>query len=94
LVRRGQVFRSAGLHRLAGTDIDTFAALGIRVVYDLRTAAEREARPDTLPAGMRLVPLDVLADSSDTAAAHLGDLTGDVGALRAHVGAQSAGGQG
>ncbi|GAA0436773.1 phosphatase [Actinoplanes capillaceus] len=81
MVRRGQVYRSAGLHRLAGTDAESFAHLGIRVVYDLRTARERQARPDNLSTDIRTVALDVLADSSDAAVAHLGDVGVDASTL-------------
>jgi protein-tyrosine phosphatase len=66
-VRWGRVYRSTALDRLEGADMEAFAALGIRVVYDLRTKAEAEAQPDRLPSGTELVALDVLADWSDAA---------------------------
>ena len=60
-VRRGQVYRSAALERLAEEDWPAFAALGIRAVYDLRTEAERVEWPDRLPPGVTSVPVDVFA---------------------------------
>jgi len=50
-VRPGRLYRSDGLHRLTGTDLDTFATLGVRTVLDLR-------RPDELAAEGRLAPAD------------------------------------
>jgi protein tyrosine/serine phosphatase len=47
-VRWGQLYRSDGLWRLADNDIESFAALGIRTVLDLR-------RPDELAADGRVV---------------------------------------
>lgn len=71
-IRNGQVYRSDELTRLAGADLEAFAALGIRTVYDLRTAAETVRMPDVLPAGTALVELDVLADSGLPGPAEIG----------------------
>ena len=70
-MRRGSVYRSEDLGRLGGEDAIAFARLGIRTVYDLRTADERAARPDRLPAGTATVVLDVLYDSTDATPAQL-----------------------
>jgi len=59
-VRRGAVYRSAGLDAASQADVATLAALGLRTVHDLRTATERSAQPDRLPAGARPVVADVL----------------------------------
>lgn len=70
-VRHGMVYRSAQLAKL---DVDgslSFARLGIRSVYDLRTAPERTMMPDRLPEGVEYVVADVLADSSTAAPAQL-----------------------
>ncbi|MGV9745334.1 tyrosine-protein phosphatase [Rhodococcus zopfii] len=61
-VRTGVVFRSTDLSRLTDTDRETLDALQITTVFDLRTAAEMERRPDRLPDGAVHVGLDVLAD--------------------------------
>ena len=70
-VRAGLVYRSTELNELAGADMATFAALGIRAVYDLRTEAERLAQPDQLPPDTEYVVVDVLKDSVDAAPAQL-----------------------
>ena len=63
-VRTGLLFRSVDLSRLDEAGAATLAGLGIRTVFDLRTAAERERGPDRLPAGAEPVMLDVLRDSA------------------------------
>ena len=70
-VRTGLLYRSTALNQLAGADLATFAALGIRSVYDLRTGAERTAQPDRLPTGTEYIVLDVLKDSADAVPAQL-----------------------
>lgn len=50
-VRRGRVFRSDALERLSACDQDTFRALGIRTVCDLRSEGERARHPNRLPEG-------------------------------------------
>lgn len=50
-VRRGRVFRSDALARLSARDQDTFRALGIRTVCDLRSEGERLRHPNRLPPG-------------------------------------------
>jgi protein-tyrosine phosphatase len=47
-VRWGQVFRSDAL-MLHDDDLEDFAGLGVRTVYDLRSDAERETVPNRLP---------------------------------------------
>lgn len=76
-VRRGLLFRSTDLDRLAGADMEAFAGLGIRTVYDLRTAAARRARPDRLPAGTEQIACDVLADAPHTAPARIHEVMAD-----------------
>jgi protein-tyrosine phosphatase len=76
-VRRGVLYRSTELHELAGPDVAALDALGLRTIYDLRTAAERADRPDRAPAGARDLPLDVLADMSGAAPAQLPALLSD-----------------
>lgn len=60
-VRSGLLYRSTDLSRADAGVLAMLAGLGIRTVYDLRTGAEREARPDRLPVGARLVVADILA---------------------------------
>jgi len=74
LLATGVAYRSAELaDEAVATDPD-LATLAIRTVVDLRTAAERAAAPDQVPAGAELVVLDVLADLPGGAAAQLADL--------------------
>lgn len=70
-VRRKQLYRSVELNHLQGQDLERFAALRICTVFDLRTAAERAAEPDTVPPGTVQVVCDVLADSQSAAPAQL-----------------------
>lgn len=72
VVARGVVYRSGELSAAAGDHV--LAGLGIRTVLDLRTAAERAARPDTLPLGARLVELDVLGGATLSAAVEVKQL--------------------
>ncbi|GAA1520557.1 protein-tyrosine phosphatase [Agromyces terreus] len=61
-VKTGQVYRSAEFSGLNGTAADEFAQLGVRTVYDLRTADERTANANILPTGTEYIVLDILAD--------------------------------
>jgi protein-tyrosine phosphatase len=63
VVRRGTAYRSEKLHPVAPADLQKLAALNLAQVADLRTAAERTAKPDELPPGVPAVWLDVLADT-------------------------------
>jgi len=85
-VKRGLIYRSATLSSLTDTDQAQFATLGVQTVYDLRTSAEAETSPDRLPAGIDRINLDVLADSSTSVAASLGQFTADPQAFAAAIG--------
>lgn len=76
-VATGALYRSTDLSRLAGPDVPAFAGLGIRAVYDLRSAAERAGAPDRLPEGTDYRALDVLADSTMALPANLMALLAD-----------------
>jgi protein-tyrosine phosphatase len=62
-VRRGLLYRSVDLSGLGDAATAWLAALGLRTVFDLRTAPERARRPSQPPPGARTVALDVLTDS-------------------------------
>jgi len=85
-VRKGLVYRSTELAKLDGDDLNAFAALGIRSVYDLRTEAERAAQPDRVPRGTQHVVVDVLSDSADAAPARLLEVLTDPAAARELLG--------
>lgn len=75
-VATGIAYRSAELSDLSVPTDAALADLGIRTVVDLRTDAERDPRPDRLPAGAQLLVLDALADLPTGAAAQLPTLLG------------------
>lgn len=85
-VRRGLVYRSTELNRLAGSDMTTFAALGIRSVYDLRTEKERTELPDHLPPSTEHVVVDVFKDAQDAAPAQLSSVMTDPAAAEKVLG--------
>lgn len=60
--RWGRAFRSDGLHELSESDHGTLRHLGITTVFDLRSAAEIEAAPDRLPAGIDHVHMPMSSD--------------------------------
>ena len=55
VVRTGCLYRSDELHALTDADLEVVGALGIRVIFDLRNAAERSARPNRLPLDVELL---------------------------------------
>jgi protein-tyrosine phosphatase len=76
-VRRGVSYRSNQLNSISADDMKKIAALGLRNNFDLRTAEEREAKPDELPAGVKHVWLNVLADAKRVSPAGLEKLLSD-----------------
>ncbi|MEU9146842.1 tyrosine-protein phosphatase [Streptomyces sp. NPDC048349] len=95
-VRPGLVLRSGQLDRLDLDADPVVAALGLRTVIDFRTATERAAHPDRVPAGARLLVADVLADKVNAAAgrmpaaAQLKDLLADPVVAEEHLGGGKA----
>ena len=71
---RPGLYRSEQLADLGAADRAAFSALGVRRVFDLRTAQERDALPDPLPEGASGVIADVLGESQDAAPAQLAAL--------------------
>jgi protein-tyrosine phosphatase len=76
-VRRGLVYRAAEPFTLDDEGRAEFDALGVRTVYDLRSAAECARKPDTVPDGARRVLVDVMADSTHGAPVHVAQLLED-----------------
>ena len=62
MVQTGVLYRSGTLDSLSDAELADLAGLGLRAIYDLRSDHERETRPDRLPAGVRHVGLDMVAD--------------------------------
>jgi protein-tyrosine phosphatase len=65
--RHGRLLRGAAPHRMSGAGQDALIALGVRNIVDLRTAAERENRPNPLTElpGMRCVHAPIFTDEDD-----------------------------
>lgn len=69
-VRPGVLYRSAALCDLDEADATALASYGIKTVFDLRSAEERDSHPDRLPEGARAVHAEVLDGSADAAHAN------------------------
>ena len=76
-IARGLVYRSNQLYSISESDMILLAELNLKNDYDLRTASERNAKPDELPAGVNNVWLDVLADDPTSGPANLIALLSD-----------------
>ncbi|MFT3661016.1 MAG: tyrosine-protein phosphatase [Gordonia sp. (in: high G+C Gram-positive bacteria)] len=91
-VRTGLLFRCTDLRSVHDDAQAVLAPLGLRTVYDLRSAAERDAVPDPALDGVTAVPLDVLADEERAIPGNLGKLFEDpevVRGLTAHLEGQA-----
>jgi protein-tyrosine phosphatase len=85
-VVRGLLYRSNQLSKVSPDDMQALADLGLKTAYDLRTGAEREARPEELPPGVNYVVLDVLKDSPGAGPAMLEKLMADPQAANSELG--------
>jgi len=85
-VASGLVYRSNQLSGISPSDMEKLAALKLKNAYDLRTAEEREKRPEELPPGVNYVVLDVLADSPQAGPAQLEKLMADPKVATAELG--------
>jgi protein-tyrosine phosphatase len=74
VVRTELLYRSNQLSHITPDDLTKIAELGLRNVYDLRTAEERAALPDELPPGANGIWLDVLGQGTHMAPAQLDKL--------------------
>jgi len=90
-VAAGLVYRSNQLSGIPPDDMAKLAGLGLKNAFDLRTAAEREKRPEELPDGVNYVVLDVLADSPQAGPAQLENLMTDPTAANAALGGGKVG---
>ena len=86
VVRRGVAYRSNQLNPVSADDLNKIAALGLKNDFDLRTAEEREAKPDQLPAGVKNVWLNVAADAKGVSAAEVEKILSDPKAANATLG--------
>lgn len=85
-IRTGLVYRSVDLSHLDDRDAAALAVLGVRVVYDLRTDAERAIAPDRLPSGADLIVADVFADDVGASPAAFGPILEDPAAAERALG--------
>jgi protein-tyrosine phosphatase len=86
MVRRGVAYRSNQLNPISPDDMKKMADLGLENDFDLRTAEERNAKPDELPAGVKNVWLNVLADAKGISPAEIDKLLSDPKAANAMLG--------
>ncbi len=71
VVRQKLLYRSSQLTKISSGDLEKIAALGLKKIYDLRTAEERAAAPDELPPDVDNIWLNVLADSNQSGPAQI-----------------------
>jgi protein-tyrosine phosphatase len=76
-VRWGLLFRSDALHDLDREDLEVLEELGLRTVFDLRSATEREGAEDRLPPQTSQVLLPISYPSMDPDAIASRILRGD-----------------
>ncbi len=62
VVARGKVYRSNEFFAIDAENLIKLQQLKLRSDYDLRTPAEITAQPDRIPAGVKYIRLDVMAD--------------------------------
>jgi protein-tyrosine phosphatase len=81
------VYRATALDKLSDDDAPVLPdSLGLKTIYDLRTTGEVETSPDRVPASVRFVNLDVLADDAESSQAGTGDLLTDPVAFEKELG--------
>jgi len=85
-VASGLVYRSNQLSDIPPADMEKLAGLGLKNAFDLRTAEERNKRPEELPKGVNYVVLDVLADSPAAGPAQLEKLMGNPNVANTELG--------
>lgn len=76
-VKTGLLYRSEQLSHISDADLPTYEQLGLKKIFDLRTADERAAQPDRVPDGAQDVVEDVLADATGAGPAQLLNLMSD-----------------
>jgi protein-tyrosine phosphatase len=86
IVASGLLYRANQLSGISPDDMEKIGNLKLKNAYDLRTAVEREKRPDELPPGVNYVVVDVLADSPQAGPAQLEKLMQDPKAANVELG--------
>ena len=85
-VARGKLYRSAEFSALEGADAISFAGLGIKTVFDMRTEAERDAQANVVPDGTNYVVVDILKDASGAGPAQVMAVLRDPNAAKEMLG--------
>jgi protein-tyrosine phosphatase len=85
-VMPGLVFRSGDLSHATPEHVRILASLGIRAVFDLRSAQERAVQPDRVPNGAGYQAFDVLRDAVGITTADYERLIADPPSARAALG--------
>jgi protein-tyrosine phosphatase len=81
-VRWGRVFRSDDISELTDTDLDYLGALGLRLVCDFRSPAERGEAPDRLPnPAPQVAELAISDDTIDPTLLREAIMSGELGDL-------------
>jgi protein-tyrosine phosphatase len=88
--RSGLLYRSEQLSGITDQDMPALANLGLKKIYDLRTAVERAAGTDRVPAVAQEVVEDILADEQQSATANLFKLFEDPAKANAMLGGGQA----
>jgi protein-tyrosine phosphatase len=73
-LRPGSIYRSGELDRLSPSATKSLMALGVRTMYDMRTANEMTKASGVLGPGLTRIIVDVLADQPASAAAAIDDV--------------------
>ncbi len=76
-VAPGRLYRSTDFSAMATADLPRLEALGLRTIYDLRSATERKALPDPQLDDVIDIHLDVLADAAMAIPANIGAFLSD-----------------
>ncbi|MGC4934999.1 tyrosine-protein phosphatase [Gordonia sp. DT30] len=77
VVRDGVLFRSTDFSAMATADLEHLENLGVRTIYDLRSAAERTALPDPALPEVADIHLDVLEGAGMTIPGNIGKFLSD-----------------
>ena len=77
VIKKHLLYRSSQLSKISESDMIKLSDLNLKNSLDLRTEAERTDRPEELPAGVRYLILDVMADAEQASPAMLEKLLRD-----------------
>jgi protein-tyrosine phosphatase len=76
-IKRGLLYRCSQLYKVSEEDKKKLEALKLKTDFDLRTAREREAKPDEISSTTKNISLDMLADASEEAYIKIDEVSRD-----------------